>query len=608
MSETIGEAWVNIMPSTQNFESGLSSSLASLGGVAKTAGVAIGTAITAGVATVSGLTSAVANLASASDEISKSSQKFGVSTEFYQEWSAVLEHSGSSMDAMGTSFKKLATISQNATDDQIEAFEKLGLSMEEVASMSAEDLFTNVIYALQGMEEGNERTALAVELLGRNAQELGPLFNTTAEDTQKMIDTVHELGGVLSETALNEGVQFQDNLQDLQTSMEGLKNSMLTSLLPAFNQILEGLTAFIAGDEEGLQKITEGIQGVMENINSMLPEIIAVGGSIIEGLAQAIIQNLPALMQTGLNIITSLGQYILENLPMLVQTALDLIVQFSQYLTENLPTLIPAIVEVVLTIVETLLDNIDMLIDCAIQLMIALAEGLVQALPKLIEKAPTILQKLVAAIIENAPKILLAAENILMELAGGLIQYVSLAVEKIPEVIDALIQGFLDGVDGFFDVGDQLIQGLWDGIADKSDWICQMIKGLGEDVLNAIKDFLGIHSPSRLFADEVGRFIPEGIAVGIEANAGSVVDAMNDIANQSLSVGADIPADMARQSYTMSANSTDTAILDLLRQYLPTISNNDVSIEINGDMNGIFNAMRKENKSFKKQTGISAFA
>jgi hypothetical protein len=181
--------------------------------------IAVGSAAVAGAVTAVGgaLVGTASKTAAYGDSIDKASQKLGVSSTFYQEWEHVLQHSGTSMDKMGASFKKLATASQDASADQQAAFERLGLSMEDVKNMSPEELFTNVVSGLQGMENGTERTAIATELLGKGAMEMGALLNTSSEDTQAMIDKVHDLGGVMGEDAVKASAQYQDSLQDMQT-------------------------------------------------------------------------------------------------------------------------------------------------------------------------------------------------------------------------------------------------------------------------------------------------------------------------------------------------------------------------------------------------------
>jgi len=70
---------------------------------------------------------------------------------------------------------------------------------------------------------------------------------------------------------------------------------------------------------------------------------------------------------------------------------------------------------------------------------------------------------------------------------------------------------------------------LWNGINDMTSWIKDKISGFGDSVVSGLKDFFGIHSPSRLMADEVGKWLPEGIAVGIDKNAKSVLQSMKDV-------------------------------------------------------------------------------
>lgn len=79
-------------------------------------------------------------------------------------------------------------------------------------------------------------------------------------------------------------------------------------------------------------------------------------------------------------------------------------------------------------------------------------------------------------------------------------------------------------------IGSDIVQGLWNGINDMSGWIGGKIKGFGDGVLSGIKDFFGIHSPSKVMAEEVGKWLPEGIAVGITKNAKSTLSAMKDLA------------------------------------------------------------------------------
>ena len=281
-------------------------------------GLAKGTAaVTGAVAGVgAALIGAAGKTAEYGDEIDKASQKLGVSSTFYQEWEAVLEHSGTSMSSMTATFKKLATASQDATDDQVAAFEALGLSMDEVSSMSAEDLFSSVISGLQDMDEGTERTALATTLLGKGAMEMGALLNTSSEDTQAMIDRVHELGGVMSEDAVKASAQYQDSLQDMKTSLSGVANGLMADLLPSLSGFMDQVGDFVSTAD-------------LSPITDTLGSATAALGDFIAGL------DIEAIGQTFQDVVAAVGDA--------VGLAWDVISQVFDSLSEAFDTITDAL-------------------------------------------------------------------------------------------------------------------------------------------------------------------------------------------------------------------------------------------------------------------------
>lgn len=268
-------------------EAGSSFSTGLARGIGTAAGVITGAMAAAGTA----LVGAANSTADYGDEIDKASQKLGVSSTFYQEWDAVLQHSGTSMDSMTATFKTLANASQDASEDQQAAFEALGLSMDEVANMSTEDLFTSVISGLQDMESGTERTALATDLLGRGAMEMGALLNTSSEDTQAMIDRVHELGGVMSDDAVAASADYKDSLQDMKTALGGAANGILIDLLPSLTDLMDKVSDFVANTD--FTPVTEAFGGLVDSFSNFISglDIEAIGNTIstvLSGIGDAL--------------------------------------------------------------------------------------------------------------------------------------------------------------------------------------------------------------------------------------------------------------------------------------------------------------------------------
>jgi hypothetical protein len=257
-------------------------SLAAVGGAAAGAGTA--------------LFSAVGKVASAGDNIDKISQNLGMSATAYQEWYAIMRHSGTTIDVMQASMKTLASAAETSKD----AFNELGLSQEKIASLSQEKLFAETIKALQNVEDDTRRTYLAGQLLGRGATELGALLNTSAEDTEKMRREVHKLGGVLSDDAVKASAKYQDSLQDMQTAAKGLLRGAIAKAMPSITNAFQKLGKYISGPEG--KKIQKQIAGIIETLakgaTRAIPRLLSlldngakklkIFGAVIAGVVLAI--------------------------------------------------------------------------------------------------------------------------------------------------------------------------------------------------------------------------------------------------------------------------------------------------------------------------------
>ena len=466
-----------------NFAAGLGKGLA-------VAGAATAAVTAAAIKAADSFVSAASEVASYGDNIDKMSQKMGISAEAYQEWDFVMQHCGTSMESLKSSMKTLATAAENGS----EAFERLGISQEDIAQMSQEDLFGATIEALQQVDDETERTYLASQLLGRGATELGPLLNMTAEETAEMKDQLHELGGVMSDEDVKAAAAFDDQLQDMQTAFTSIKRGMMSDFLPALTDVADGLTDIFTGNyDQGVDKISEGIDQIVAKFSELLPKILEIGANIIESLAEAIIQNLPVIMPAIVDLIMSIANMIIENLPLILETGIQLVLQVALGIAQALPEMIPTIVDVVITIVETLIDNVDLLIDASIALIIGLAEGLINALPRLIARIPEIIVKIVEALIKAIPKLNDAAREIILGLAEGILSFLG----KMGEVASDIMGAFKDGILGFVETaknwGHDLIDNFVSGIKDKINSVVDACKSIA----GTIADYLGFSEPDK---------------------------------------------------------------------------------------------------------------
>ena len=330
---------------TSDYDKGLSDAESGMSSFGKSLGGGLGKAAKVGATAIAGATAAVSGIstmlvkgagdvAAYGDNIDKMSQKMGISAEAYQEWDAVLRHSGSSIDAMSRSMMTLQKNAVNSADK----FEILGITQEQLAEMSTEDLFAATIEGLQNMEEGAERTALASELLGMGAKELGALLNTSAEETKAMRDRVHELGGVMSDEAVKSAAKYQDTLQDMQTAFSGLQRGIQSDFMPAITTVMEGLTELFSGGD-GIGKINEGVTLFINKLVDGLPKMIETGGQIVSALAGAIVDNIPQIISAGVKLLSGLIKGLIKNKGKIFNAVKEIIKAITDTLGKEFPGL-----------------------------------------------------------------------------------------------------------------------------------------------------------------------------------------------------------------------------------------------------------------------------
>lgn len=282
--------------------------------------------------------------------------------------------------------------------------------------------------------------------------------------------------------------------------------------MPGFAKLMNfGLVAGVLVAGLGLLNTQFG-----EQINTILTTMQLKGPEVITNFCNGIVTALPNLIAQGGQILNNLMLAITANLPAIIQGGIAIISSLISGIAQQLPTLIPTAVNMILTLATSLLSNIDQIIDAGIDLLVGLAQGLVNALPQLINKAPTIIGQLASAIIRNLPKILQAGIKILGMLATGLIQAVPQLISKIPSIISQIKNAFTS-ID-WGTVGSNIIKGIASGLKSAGGAIVEAAKSAAKSALNAAKDFLGIHSPSRVFRDEVGKMMALGMGIGFDKN------------------------------------------------------------------------------------------
>lgn len=476
------ELMAKISLDTSGYTKSLDTAKKAAGTVAKVGVAAFAAVGTAAVGAGVKLVKETANVASYGDNIDKMSQKMGISAKAYQEWDAVMQHSGTSIDALKPSMKMMANQAQQGAEE----FQKLGISQEEVKNLSQEDLFGRVIEGLQNMEEGTERTAIASKLLGRGATELGALLNTSAEDTQKMKDRVNELGGVMSDEAVKAAANYQDQLQDMNTAIDGLKRNLLTGMMPAITTVMSGITNLASGKTDlGLGEISKGVEEVTKQISKITPKIVKALVNVLPQLGKALVQNISAIVPYLPEMISTLVSAVIDMLPDIITVGIEAMKQLTVGIIQALPVLIQALPDIIKALTDglvSLFDSMPEITNMLGELIGVVADTLIDLIPVLVEASMTMTEKIIGALTEPETlfKLVEMAGRLIIAVAGGLLAAVPKLLEGVAKIMSTVVTNITSF--DFGKAGSELIGNITSALQGAADKLTEWWDGWSQEI------------------------------------------------------------------------------------------------------------------------------
>lgn len=410
---------------------------------------------------------------------------------------------------MGISTEDAMSAVSAAAKGNYTMMDNLGVAMNNTA-LDAYAASKGINKAFSEMD-GAEKAELAMQYFFENTSQYAGNF--AREATQTVSGSIG-----LFEAAKDSLIA---GLGNGDADIEQLAQNLIDAGLSVFQNVapvLENLTA----------ALPTVINALLTGIRSVLPQLLPAGLSLIQAIINGILQSLPVLVPVATQIITELAGFLMspETLGSLITAALTILTELANQLTTALPELIPVAVDAIMTIVDSLISNVDLLVDSSIAIIMALADGLIAALPTLIEKAPVIVSRLVSAIVENAPKLLEAALELIVKLATGLLSNLGKIKDAAWDIVKTIVNGILDLRQKLLNVGRNVVEGIIEGISNSFTWAWNKVKEWFGNVLDRVKDFLGIHSPSTVFAG-IGENMAAGIAVGWDKEFGAVARDIN---------------------------------------------------------------------------------
>ena len=315
-------------------------------------------------------------------------------------------------------------------------------------------------------------------------------------------------------------------IQTLIPQVVTLLTSLIPQLLTAITNMINTLLTMITQNTTQLAAtITTLINQIIQFITTNLPLLLQMGITILLTLVQGITDSIPTLAEALPEVITTIINVIIENIPAVLEAAITLLMALVEAIPVIIEALVDALPTIIDTIINTLLDNLPMLLEACIKLFMALVEAIPKVVIELVKVLPTVVTSTVKTLWDNRGKILEAGKKMLLNIRDGIVNNIHELTTKVKEIPQKVKDWIGEGLDKLHDVGDNFVKGIWQGISDGLGWIKSKLKEWVGNVVDFCKKILGIKSPSKVMADQVGKFMGEGVGEGF-------VDAMDDVEKQ----------------------------------------------------------------------------
>lgn len=513
-------------------------------------------------------------------------QTAGVSANAYME--NVTSFSASLISSLGGDTAKAAEVANTAMVDMSDNANKMGTDMRDI--QNAYQGFAKQNYTmLDNLKLGYGGTKTEMQRLLADAQKLtGVKYDiNNLSDVYNAIHAIQDNLGIAGTTSKEAATTLSGSFNSMKAAAQDFAGYLTLGMdiTPAVQNLVSTASTFLFGNLfPALGNIFTALPGAISTFVStagatiaqnfsleMLNGAVASASEFINGLGSGLQQNIPTFLAQALPMVLQFAENIRANAGQLIGAGLNLIMQLAQGIADSLPTLITYIPQIVTNIAGIINDNAPKLLTTAGQVILTLAQGLIAAIPTLVASIPQIIQAIVAvfsafnwlnlgkqavtaikngiismvgAVRSAGTNVMQAIVNALMSLpskllslgrsgvsglANGVRAAAGLVRSGITTVINALIAVVRSAPSKMLALGKNIVQGIANGIRNAASAVVKALGDVVSNAINAAKKKLGIASPSKVFRDAVGQWIPEGIAVGITSNADSVQESINSL-------------------------------------------------------------------------------
>lgn len=505
----------------------------------------------------------------------------GLSANEYM--STVTSFSASLLQSLNGDTAQAAKVADMAITDMSDNANKMGTDMSSI--QSAYQGFAKQNYTmLDNLKLGYGGTKSEMERLLQDATAIsGVEYDiSNLNDVYQAIHVIQGELGITGTTAKEASTTIQGSISSMKSAWQNLLtgmaddnadfdmlisnfiDSILTvgdNLLPRIQTVIQGMGELVSG------LLTQLVPEIINIIPPMLESALPTLVTAVETAITAIVSVLPQITQSVSDLLPVVLSSLISMLPSILDVGIQMILSLVNGISASLPTLIPAAVSAILTVVDNLISNIDMIIDAGISLIIGLAEGLLAALPELLAKIPVIIEKLLTSLYSNEGKLLKAGVDLLISLANGLVKAIPQLVLLLPQIIKSIISGLMNGIPELIKCGGEMLAGLFKGLLNpKAIW--NAVKELFNGIVGGVKSLFGIHSPSTVFKDQIGKNMALGLGAGFESTMEDVTDQMANAVPTDFDISAKVRGNIGAEQSGM----TFVNIVEAFKQALKEVN------------------------------------
>lgn len=500
----------------------------------------------------------------------------GLSANQYME--TVTSFSASLLQSLGGNTEKAADYANRAVIDMADNANKMGTNIEMI--QNAYQGFAKQNYTmLDNLKLGYGGTKTEMQRLVKDAaklesvqKELGITVDSNSlsfGNIVNAISVVQKNMGIMGTTSKEASETIEGSANAMKAAWENFLTGMAdenANFDKLVKNLVESIVTYIKNIGprivQTIPTLARGLTQLFTALGSMIvaqaPTMINKGLDLMVKLSEGFIQGIPNVISGLLTMLQNLGDYLAENTPMFIDKGFEMLSNLVQGIINAIPVMIEQLPQVITTFANIINDNFPTILMKGAELLWQLITGILSAIPDLIANIPQIIEAIWSTIMAfnwlNLGKNIIdflgngikSMFNFIKSNASGIAKNIWDALTHLPQtlwnlgknmisklgsaitnttgtvggaikgVFNAIVNGIKSLPSKMLDIGSNIVKGLWNGIKNVTGWIKDKIGGFVDDIIGGIKSFFGIHSPSTVMRDMIGKYLPPGIAVGFE--------------------------------------------------------------------------------------------